>query len=1152
MTPSRRSPRPRRPTGAPRRSRRREAAARPGAAASFEARPGARGDLLAAVFDVAAALVVVLDREGRIVQWNRACEKLSGYTFAEIADRYAWDVLILPEEAESVRGTFSHLTAGGFPNYRENHWRTKDGTRPLIAWSNTALTGASGEVEYAVCTGIDVTRLRDADAQLRESVADYRALFEQASDGIVITDEAFRFVDVNPRLCEMFGYERDEFMGASVLGLAAPELGPELERSMQALREGQVGPEERQALHKDGRKLTIETHSRWLPDGRLVTIVRDVTERRRAEDALRENESRFRAVIEQASEGITLTDPEWRFLDVNPRVCEMFGYSRDELLRMTVRDIGTLAELEARPLREQELKQGLSTRTVRRLRRKDGSTFPAEISARALPNGQVVSVVQDVTEQQRAEQALRESEARYRAVVEQASDGIWCMDAENRLLEVNARLCEMTGYTREETLGRSVTDFLLPEELARDPLRSDEVTLGRTVLTERSIRRKDGAILPAEISARGLPDGRILGIVRDVTERRRAERALRESEERLRRVVESDMLGILFGLPDGAVYDANDYFLRLVGYTREEVGEGALRWDRIVAPEREAEVRRAVAESQALGSPRPFETEFVRRDGTRVPVLVGVAFLGAEKTSGVGFALDLTERNRARQRLAESERYLKRAQELARFGTWEADLEARRGRWSAEAARIFGLAPAARTVTYEDYVERLHPDDRARVERQLWDLIEGRSAEQEFEHRIVRRDGSVRVVQSIMEPQRDASGRTTRLIGSMQDITERRFLEERLREAQKLEAIGRLAGGVAHDFNNLLTVILGYGETLLGGLPADDPRRAGAEQIRQAALRAAALTQQLLAFGRRQVLEPRVLDLNAVILEMREILQRLMGEKIEVRVSPGAANGLVEADRGQVEQAILNLALNARDAMPDGGRLSLATGDGEARPAEPGGQRPGWLTLTVGDTGRGMSAEVQAHVFEPFFTTKDVGEGAGLGLATVYGIVTQSGGSIEVASAPGQGTTFRILLPTAGGAPAGEPELPAPDEPGGDETILVVEDESAVRSLMGELLRHRGYRVLEAVGGEEALRLSREQEGPLHLLIADVVMPEMDGPDLAKLLSRDRPDLRVLFISGYSEHATAGCFLAKPFTSEALIRTVRQALDAPGPAATEG
>jgi nitrogen-specific signal transduction histidine kinase/ActR/RegA family two-component response regulator len=392
------------------------------------------------------------------------------------------------------------------------------------------------------------------------------------------------------------------------------------------------------------------------------------------------------------------------------------------------------------------------------------------------------------------------------------------------------------------------------------------------------------------------------------------------------------------------------------------------------------------------------------------------------------------------------------------------------------------------------------------------------------------------------------------------DITEHKRVEERLRASQKMEAVGRLAGGVAHDFNNLLMVMRGYGELMLNQLDANDPLRRNAEEIQKAAERATALTQQLLAFSRKQVLQPKVLDLNTVVTEVEKMLRRLIGEDIELATTLDPALGPVKADPGQIEQIILNLAVNARDAMPQGGRLTLKTANvtlDQAYVRQHMGATLGpYVLLAVSDTGVGMDAETQSHIFEPFFTTKGAGKGTGLGLSTVYGIVKQSGGTIWVESAPGRGTTFEIYLPLVEEAAAsGElhPALPAPT-PGGSETILVVEDEMSVRKLAAEFLGSNGYRVLEAQDGGEALQVCEEHRAPIHLLMTDVVMPGMSGRELAVRLVGARPEMKVIYVSGYTDDAIVQhgvreegtVFLQKPFSLETLAHTVREVLDSKG------
>ena len=415
-------------------------------------------------------------------------------------------------------------------------------------------------------------------------------------------------------------------------------------------------------------------------------------------------------------------------------------------------------------------------------------------------------------------------------------------------------------------------------------------------------------------------------------------------------------------------------------------------------------------------------------------------------------------------------------------------------------------------------------------------------------HDYVMKNNLSRLAPAIEREVREARSR-------FDDVTEHRRLEEQLRHAQKMEAIGRLAGGVAHDFNNLLTAIIGFSELVLARMRSDDPMRGNLEEIRKAADRATALTRQLLAFGKRQVMRPRVLDVNAVVADLDRLLRRLIGEDVALATRAAPEPALVLADPGQLEQVIVNLVVNARDAMPTGGAVTIETATvdlDEDAATGPSGAKPGpYVRLSVGDTGIGMDAATQAHLFEPFFTTKMSGKGTGLGLSTVYGIVTQSGGHIAVDSEPGRGAVFLIYLPQVlGVAEAVEGARPAAGPLDGSETILIVEDEDGVRALVRHVLAQRGYTMLEASSQCEADRVEAGHRGVIDLLVTDVVMPGVRGPELAKRMLDRRPGLKVLYMSGYSEEmmasgdlAAAGvAFLQKPFTPTELAGKIREVL----------
>lgn len=451
-------------------------------------------------------------------------------------------------------------------------------------------------------------------------------------------------------------------------------------------------------------------------------------------------------------------------------------------------------------------------------------------------------------------------------------------------------------------------------------------------------------------------------------------------------------------------------------------------------------------------------------------------------------------------------------------------------------------------------LEFIHPNDRAVILQRIRAQLERGETAPPLEERMLRRDGSIALVEVVATPF-ILGGKPAALV-VIRDIAERRRLEEQLRQAQKMEAVGRLAGGVAHDFNNLLTAINGYADLLLSKLSPEDPLYQEAEAILRAGRRAATLTQQLLAFGRKQVLEMRVVNLGQLLKDLTGMLRRLISEDIDLQVFTDPRAGNVRIDPAQMEQVIVNLVVNARDAMPKGGRLILELAGVDLDEAYAYGHAevvPGrYVCLAVSDTGHGIPPEVRGHIFEPFFSTKE--RGAGLGLATVYGIVKQFGGHIQVYSEVEQGTTFKIYLPQVE-----EEESPRAVEsptawPRGTETVLVVEDNEMVRSLAGRVLRHQGYTLLEAESGESALRLAAAHPGPIHLLLTDVVMPRMSGRNLAERLRQERPELRVLYMSGYTDNVIAHHgvlepgtpLIQKPFTPQALAQKVRAVLDQEG------
>jgi PAS domain S-box-containing protein len=531
-----------------------------------------------------------------------------------------------------------------------------------------------------------------------------------------------------------------------------------------------------------------------------------------------------------------------------------------------------------------------------------------------------------------------------------------------------------------------------------------------------------------------------------------------------------------------------------------------------------------------------------------LPVLQ--AFIGILSILSITICAVITERKDAGEALQTSERWLRECQRISRIGSYVFDIRSDSWTGSESLDEIFGIGPNYQR-NIEGWGALIHPEDRQRFLDHVKNEVIGEGKEFSREFRIVRPGGGVRWVLGQGAVSRDVRGVPVRIAGTVLDITERRNIEAELIQAQKMESIGRLAGGVAHDFNNLLTVINGYGDLVLSQLPTYDESYRYVKEMCRAGERAADLTMQLLAFSRKQILQPRVLSLNDIVRDSDKMLRRLIGEHIDLVcvLEPGLKP--VEADPGQLHQVIVNLAVNARDAMPDGGQLTIETANGLPQGAESQtGLRGDYVCLTVRDTGLGMDKGTMERAFEPFFTTKGVGKGTGLGLSTVYGIVRQSAGHISIESEPGQGAAFHMLLPAVQGAPAVE----APPAPvvQGSETVLLVEDEDSVRRFLVTILRNHGYQVLQAAGGEEAIRTCRESAGRIDLLITDVVMPRMRGPELAARLRAMSSDLRVLYISGYTDppigettdFGAGSHYLQKPFAQDALLEAVREALNA--------
>lgn len=940
-------------------------------------------------------------------------------------------------------------------------------------------------VRRAVEEARERERRRKVETELVRREKYFRAVTENALDIVSLLDERGVFTFNSPSVQRVLGYEPQELIGQSAFSLCHPEDVPRL---MAAFRYGLAHPEETVRVefrirHKNGSWVHLESVGQNRlgdPDiNAAVVNSRDVTARKRAEErlvVLAELGRKLNTVTEplQAAELIRAAADQlfqWDafVLDLltpdRQRMIPLLDVDTIEGRRVVVNSGGAPHPIS--PMAREVLQHGarrftrqtpnalLPTHAFGDRARPSAALLYVPLRGRAEPIGilsvqsyapdayspedlDTLQVLADhcggALERIRAEAALRQSEAQFRALFENSPDAIIVADAAGRVLDANPRACRLHGMSREHLLGQNITMLVPPDRANQARDNFERLVSGEVGRVEGEAKSTDGRVTAVSIRAvpiEYLGQPAVLMHLRDITERKQAEASLRRSEAMFRAVWENAVDGMRLTDQEGYIVAVNEAYCRLVGKSRAELEGNPL-------------------------------TEATETDAA---------------LAGAGL---------------------------------EAYRQAFQQRRTVQGAERRLTLPGGRSLVLEESVSFI-----------------------------------------------ELPGQPPLQLSVFRDVTVERRLEEQLRQSQKMQAIGQLASGVAHDFNNILTIIQGHASLLLAGGGLSEPAARSAQQIVQASERAAALTRQLLTFSRRQMLQPRPVDLNEVVSNLTKMLGRLLGEDIALEVVPTPGRAIVRADAAMMEQVLLNLAVNARDAMPRGGRLLIRLSREQiAPPTAPGkaARATGpFVCLTVSDTGCGIAPEILPRIFEPFFTTKEVGKGTGLGLATVYGIVQQHEGWIEVESQLGRGSTFRIYLPQADGeAQSEEGGGPARGAGRGRETILVVEDELAVRELVRELLRQHGYRVLEAGSGPQALEIWRQHRDEIALLLTDVVMPEaLNGRELAERLCAERPELKVIFTSGYSadvlgrEHLLERGirYVQKPFHPKALVQAVRDCLD---------
>ena len=983
------------------------------------------------------------------------------------------------------------------------------------------------------------------------------SLFALSLDLLCLVETTGYFKQVNPAFERTLGWTPAELLARPFTDLVHPDDRGATEAAFQALISGGT-PQivENRYRRKDGTY-------RWLswrattPDerGLFYSIARDVTDQR-AVDA----ERRLRAaLLDAVGQAVIATDPAGTITYWNHAAEVLYGWRAAEAVGRSVIDV-----TPADQSREQAetimacLRRGQKWSGEFVVRRRDGTSFRAFVTnTPVLDEGGrltgIVGVSVDVSEVRRVGEALHASEERYRRLVETAHEGICTVDAAGRIEYANARLAGMLGFGGAPLEGRTLFEFMTTADAFVARSRFARRQLGIPEADEIALRREDGRSIWVRQSASSLFDseGAFSGavyVMSDVTERVEAQRRLEANERLFRALAEHSAELVSVIDVAGVIRYANPAYIRVLGYTPEEA-QGLSALDLIHPDDLPTVADAFAAVAREPGTLVHTEYRARRKDGVwRTLNTTAQNLVHEPAVAGIVVnSRDVTERQDAEDQLRRQTQLLQVIFDHIPAMITLTDAAGGPAFANREWDRVSGWT--LEDARHLDLFADLYPDAETRA-RVVAFMREGSGRAEDFRMRV--RDG--RILDTVWSSVVLSDGS---VVGMGQDVTERRRLEEQLRQAQKMEAVGRLAGGVAHDFNNLIQVITGSTLFAREKLPPDSPARAALADIDAAAGRGAALTRQLLAFGRRQVLRPESLDVNRVVADVERMLRRVIGADVALVTDLDAAAPKVHADAGQLEQVLLNLAVNARDAMPAGGRLTIETRslqlDAGAAHRHDNLEPGSYVALRVRDTGVGMDDATRSRLFEPFFTTKEPGRGTGLGLATVYGIVTQSGGRVLVETAAGAGSTFTILLPAFEGASSAAPPSPTAPATGGSETILLVEDDATVRAAVRRMLERGGYAVLEAGRLADALRVLDESRRRIALVLTDVVLPDAGATALVPRIRERHADVRVLLMSGYGgEHVSRQVsaaahvgVLAKPFAPDELLSRVRDVLDAP-------
>jgi two-component system, cell cycle sensor histidine kinase and response regulator CckA len=1114
--------------------------------------------------------IVVLDEKGGVCEANPKYAEMLKYTLDEVMQLHVWD-WDFQWSREQLLEMIRKVDSAG--DHFETKHKRKDGSLIDVEISSNGVVIAGQKLVFCVCR--DISERKQMETELRESRRMLQVVLNSIPARVFWKDKNLLYLGCNTSFAQDAGFEKPE----DIIGKDDHAMGWRDQAESYMVDDRKVIESGNPRLHIEepqttpsGEQISLLTSKVPLrdADGTIVGVLGtylDITDRKRAEEALRESEAKYRSVVENMQDVFYRTDIDGNLIMISPSGPQFLGYdSIDQLLNVNIAKVLYVIPEDRAKFMQQLQSKGFVRNYEVILKRIDGNAFYATTSSQFYydANGKVLGVegiLHDVNENKINQEALRISEERYRLLIENAGEAIFVIQ-DFKIGFSNRRLSEILGYTPGYIIDKNFADYIHPEDkeavLRRFMARVEGSAVDKAVPFR--VLANGGGYKWLEVDAvKIIWDGRpaTLNFATDVTERILAQDNLKESEVKFRTIFENSADASFLG--KDCFLDCNQKAIELFGCQQNElIGRTPLDFSPDSQPDGNNSQSKMVEYINAAlaGSPQNFYWQHRKKNGTLIDTEVSIKALTLNDNLVLhGVIRDISQRKRSEDTL----RRLATAVEQSAEGIVILDTD----------GVIQYVNPAYEKITGRQRDEvvgsmlqilQVQEKDSKQIDEILGKLTTGRTWFGTIEEH--KKDGTPFTEEITISPVFDSSGKIINYVAVKRDITKQVTLEQQLFQSQKMEAIGRLAGGVAHDFNNLLTAIMGYSEILRNSLKGQDALMSDVEEIRKAGERAASLTRQLLAFSRKQIIQPRVLNLNSIVIDMNKMLRRLIGENIELVIEADKSLWPTKSDPGQIEQIVMNLTVNGRDAMSKSGKLIIKT-ENAVKEKLPDAVRiklgPGeYVMLSVTDNGSGIPDDIMEHIFEPFFTTKEQGKGTGLGLSTVYGIVEQNKGVIDVESKMGVGTTFRILLPRF--ADDFNQTRTIEFSEGalhGNEIVLVVEDEEIVRNLTRRLLIDLGYKVLVASDPLEAIEICKVRECEIQLMLTDVVMPNMGGDELAVHIKELVPDIKVIFMSGYADSAfvqhevleSQADFLQKPFNKNGLGMKLREVLDRQAPQA---